>query len=422
MQRIFSIIMIWCVCGAKAASFHSDVFSSDMLSQIKRVLTVMDLFESNALATDAFTEQFYGYMGQVFDIVQTALQYEVPDAVGVLPSSFNKWEQNYRLPCDRLQKALLQNKELKLPGPLLPGWELAVSLRQLTKVCSAIGQIQLFRVALNQNPWLSPIFPNFEGEVAKHVCEITQTPPMQFLIDYVAKQKNKPDALQEVVGVEIWRDQKITVHLSSVLWGLLRALTCEDVKDGTRLATCIKTVQEVEWKKKFGRFVAYAQVDRVLPGIVYLWRAEAKDVGSYWAERELYVAQQYIREVRPEEGVEWLDYTFAKSEDLKNLSALSLTKIFSVMDALAPIYNQREDANHEIILLLLADQARSYTQNLQRKDFIKEHLPRITKSVGQFATLSLEQSKKIIVAFSAPHLEEDCSEIAAMMQDVYFEM
>ncbi len=395
MKNIF-VGLLWVLCSGQAASIRSDVFSQEFWGEVQVALSVLEELDSS-VGTDSFNEDIHILSQELLSFVGYAKSHHLHTSLTLKGLDCAKHSRRFD---SWFSGALAENRALKRPLPLIPGRELECSLSHMSRVVSFIVRVYIFSQNMNQCSWLKSKLQHFTQEAEAHISAIIETPPVQYLMEYFTGER---DSWQTLIGsnegqaleaesyclVESLCQTFQSIHFDSFLW---KSPSC------SKLLSFIKEVRSCLWKETLDRYVAYAQVDKVFPGILSVWEGEG-DIGAKDARRFLQQAQEYLCNESLEEKSEWGSYDFDYESDLREEDALSIEKALAGLELLAPLYSQREHASHEKILLLLAAKTNPNVQKVQRKELIDNILPSFAQVMMKFSTLSREEVQRVLLAF-----------------------
>ncbi len=402
MQNVCKFFL-WCAFCAKAASLLPDPF------ELHGALEVFSRY-SSSVGTDRLNKKVCMMAEQILDLICFVTDYMDSTTERCVPASLCAGKPDYIPMSVRLENALWDNQQLLAPPPLVSGLETHTALPAFDVLCRVIISMQHFREHCENNSILKSLLLDCQEEDKAFMLAITQQEAVHYLRRYLQQGKDKREFWSKKMksgGEDTLRAGDVVDHLYARSAGIC----VQSLGEATDFASFIYDIRDVWWKIHLSKFWAYAQVDKLCPGLVHFWKTERQYKEAEVAEQALSASQLFMSKEKPLGSEEWLGYRFKRVEKFAPSGVLCWKDVLGVMDQLTQIYTKDNDKNQERVVHFLAVElascvAKAGFEDSARQRFVGEIMPQSLSILERLGKLNLSERKISFLTCVAPCLME----------------
>ncbi len=320
-----------------------------------------------------------------------------PEILDNLPRIMREGREGFRSADQVLREALLANESLLSPLPLAEGLEVYSALAQFETVCHALNSMHYFCAYCLQNTILKGMFPSLREEATQHMLAITQQYFARYLSAYIHDNASKPEVLNKKMG----ENERGPITIIDMLYTMSSEVELKGVAANAEFSKLIEDVREAFWRSQLEKFWAYAQADRLCPGLVYFWRVVRECKEAKAADVALSIGQ---RTAFMKWNGDWSGYCFNRDQSIIQDLGIRWEEAFRLMEALTKAYTKEGDVHQDEVIQFLAKEAAVGLSEISTDVFVGEQLPKLLRIMEDFDKLDLTQRKMNLLVCSAPHL------------------
>ncbi len=355
-----------------------------------------------SVGSDEVNKKVSAARDHLADMVDLMTNYRVPRDPWLMVEPCLQFNSPDYIPTgESLERALQENQKLLSPPSLAKGVELFSAVSQFKKVCGAIESMQTFSGMCEKNTILKDMLPNLIAESKDHIRKITSIEAVYYLHRYI--RMSKPGVLHAKVGAPVIALETKPITIIDMLYDVSRHVDVRDLQNVAdhQFWTVIEEVRDAFARGKINQFRAYAQAEKLCPGLVKVWctKSARKEAKMANAAADTIVRRDYLQK----RADEWKGFRFEQNRELQD-KGVEWKEALRVMEGLTKFYIQEGDVHQDEVIQFLAEDAAVGLSKIRSDVFVAEQLPQLLRVMEKFEQLDATKRKFNLLLCSAPHL------------------